>query len=465
MAKTDSTCVETSLRKPSFPCSMVTYRENLEFQGPRGAGRALHRFEGSAVRPSRYTGRIIHRDLGNPGPTRPGFHCRKAPERRSGNSGAFRLETQPDHRTETIRTPALERGRFLELTGSSYRTRHLAKERQARKPTRGARISGKPAPENPEPTRGRRNRFTDLGVMKATRKNSKTIWTEEETQFLLAEARHLKASLKRSLRPKDFKRIRIPKRTFLAIKNKARRLKLYLPTHYKKRWSSREEQVLAVLARKRGLSARGIKRRGFFRSPGSSAQSWNERSIDAISQKKKRLGYVDWERSHRAKCAKRLSKEEKRQLRKALRENSHLKSTATFAREYGVAPSTIRYYRKRWRIEYSWHVAMAIPESVKRRKQIAESTRIRSLLMWKERKKKMLEGFLKQKKKMLARSSRGGKSVTLRTCTKCETEWPATKLFFAPSPKRREGRVIATYLRRGCRVCHRVVGTGTTGTR
>ncbi len=126
-----------------------------------------------------------------------------------------------------------------------------------------------------------------------------------------------------------------------------------------------------------------------------------------------------------------------------------------------MAPSTIRYYRKRWRIEYSWHVAMALPESVKRRKQIAEATRIRSLLMWKERKKKMLEGFLKQKKKMLARSSRGGKSVTLRTCTKCETEWPATKQFFAPSPKRRAGRVIATYLRRSCRVCRRRAGTGT----
>ena len=120
------------------------------------------------------------------------------------------------------------------------------------------------------------------------------------------------------------------------------------------------------------------------------------------------LGYVDLERSRRARCAKRLSKEEKRRLRKELRENPRLKSTAAFAREYGVAPSTIRYYRKRWRVEYSWHVAMALPGSVKRRKQIAEATRVRSLLMWKERKKKMLESFLK--KKMLARSSGGGKS-------------------------------------------------------
>ena len=45
----------------------------------------------------------------------------------------------------------LERGRFIELNGPSYRTRHLTSE-DSPASRRGAKLSGKPRPENPEPT-------------------------------------------------------------------------------------------------------------------------------------------------------------------------------------------------------------------------------------------------------------------------------------------------------------------------
>src|SRR2546425_9037341 len=54
---------------------------------------------------------------------------------------------------EALLDRVLERGRLVELRGASYRTRHLKRAEPDRSPLReGARISGNPVPEFPEPT-------------------------------------------------------------------------------------------------------------------------------------------------------------------------------------------------------------------------------------------------------------------------------------------------------------------------
>lgn len=53
---------------------------------------------------------------------------------------------------EAIIDRVLARGRLIELTGGSYRTRHLQQEAGSRRSRRGAKISGEPTPDFPEPT-------------------------------------------------------------------------------------------------------------------------------------------------------------------------------------------------------------------------------------------------------------------------------------------------------------------------
>ncbi|MBP1600221.1 MAG: Mobile element protein [Acidobacteria bacterium] len=56
---------------------------------------------------------------------------------------------------ETILDRVLERGRWITLDGPSGRTKHLKSETSIAPTSTGARISGKPVPEYPEPTTGR----------------------------------------------------------------------------------------------------------------------------------------------------------------------------------------------------------------------------------------------------------------------------------------------------------------------
>jgi DNA replication protein DnaC len=55
---------------------------------------------------------------------------------------------------EAIIDRVLERGRIIELNGSSYRTRHLTKGNRAALASEAAKVSGKDRPEFPEPTWG-----------------------------------------------------------------------------------------------------------------------------------------------------------------------------------------------------------------------------------------------------------------------------------------------------------------------
>ena len=292
-------------------------------------------------------------------------------------------------------------------------------------------------------------------------RQSKRIWTPEEKQRLIDQVAQIGARLGRPLRPDDLRVVRIARRSSSAIKNQAMRMGLYEPTRKTRRWNDREQHILYVLGKKRQLGARTIKARGFFSESADASQSWSVRSVDSIAQKKRREGLVDPRRSRRAKFAKRLSAEEKRRLRRELRLNPEQKTTVQFSREYGVAPSTIRHYRKIWRIKYSWQAAMALPHSRARRQRLAEQTRQRNLALWKKRKERLLRLFLKSTEQLQAAKKARRQRTRWRTCTKCGRKWPASRKFFAPSPKRRNGKIVAIYLRRSCRVCPRRVPAGT----
>ncbi|MEM7235164.1 MAG: hypothetical protein AAF517_23500 [Planctomycetota bacterium] len=278
---------------------------------------------------------------------------------------------------------------------------------------------------------------------------SRGVWSESEKERLVSSAKALKKKLGRTLRAKDLRKIKLPGRTFAAIKSQAARLGLYAPNRKLLKWSEREEQLLVLLSEKRKLGARGMQTRGFF---STEANSWNVRTIDSIAQKLRRNGLADPERSQRARTARRLTKEQRKNLRKDLRENRDQKSSAEFAAEYGVSPSTIRRYRKKWRIPHSWKGAMALPSSVAKREFQAARTRERNLERWRETKEKLLTRLERRKASVLKQR---GDTQAMRQCQRCEREWPETSQFFAFSPKRRDGRVVKKYLRRVCRVCPR----------
>jgi hypothetical protein len=242
-------------------------------------------------------------------------------------------------------------------------------------------------------------------------------------------------------------------RTAHAVKNQATRMKLYKPTRIVQPWSSREKHMLIVLARKRALGARGIKNRGFFtKASGANGSSWRSRSINSIAQKKRREGFVDPQRSLRAKIAHRLSPVEQRKLRHELTRKRGRKTTAEIARELGVAASTIRRYRQKWNVPFSWHDAMALPQSKEKRQKMSAAASARSLQMWRTRKARLLRKFERLKQ---SNSAKGKRQKPARRCRKCSREWPASRTFFAPSQKRRDGKIVRVYLRQSCRVCHR----------
>lgn len=284
---------------------------------------------------------------------------------------------------------------------------------------------------------------------------SKKAWTEEEKAILVRSARELEAKLGHTLRSRDLGRIRVPGRTAHAVKSQAARLGLTQPTRTARRWTDRERQVLTVLARTRGLGARSIKERGFFSDQGTDVQSFRERSTDAIAQMKRRLHLVDDSRSRRARYAKRLTTEERRRLRAELRANPRGLTTEDFAEEFGVSPSTIRRYRKRWRIRQTWRDAMDLPRACERRQLLSSLVRERNLIRWRKRKQKLRDELLRRARRLGSAAARRGRKLELRICERCGEAWPATKEFFAPSKKRRNGGVVAVYLRRTCRVCPR----------
>jgi len=283
----------------------------------------------------------------------------------------------------------------------------------------------------------------------------KPTWTDDEKRSLSAQAKALAAKLGRALRPADLKRIKIPRRSFFAVKAQAARLGLYPRTRRIQRWNAREEQMLVLLAGKRKLGARSIKGRGFFSASSDHAPFWADRSVDSIAQKKRRHGLVDPKRSQRAKYAKRLTSAERKKLRSALRRNPQRKSNDEFAQEYGVSSSTIRRYRKEWSIRQSWHEAMQLPSSREKRKVLVEETRLRNRARWKRQKSELAERLEKHKQSLLARAAKRGRELEWRVCARCGREWPKTDRFFAWAPKRQGGTIIARYLRRRCRICPR----------
>lgn len=284
---------------------------------------------------------------------------------------------------------------------------------------------------------------------------SRAVWSKTEKKNLVREINRLKKKLGRPLRANDLKKTSIPKRTFSAIKSQAARMHLFKPTRKIQIWNSREKHILILLGGKRKLGARTIKSRGFFTETSGTRKGWKERTVDSIAQKKRREGCVDPMRSLRAKLARHLSKSEKAKLKRELKTNSKKWTTEEFALKYGLAPSTIRSYRKRWRIKHSWKIAMSLPGAQSRQKRLAEETRIRNIFLWKQRKEKLLQKLLKTKERLVQKKSGGKRKIKWRTCTKCGIEWPANQKFFARSPKVRDGELVAIYLRRSCRVCPR----------
>ncbi len=115
----------------------------------------------------------------------------------------------------------------------------------------------------------------------------------------------------------------------------------------------------------------------------------------------------------------------------------------------------IRRYRKAWGILHSWHEAMSLPESAAKQTRMAEATRQRNVMLWEKRKKKLLKRLTKRKDALLQKVNGEAEKLEWRMCSECGRQWPATRVFFAPSKKRRNGKVVAVYLRRACRFCPR----------
>ena len=113
-----------------------------------------------------------------------------------------------------------------------------------------------------------------------------------------------------------------------------------------------------------------------------------------------------------------------------------------------ISPQTVTAYRRRLKLQLSWHEARASAHyrqrAEKLRRIFIQRTRAR-WTKWRARRREVLKNLQWQ-------MGREGDRHELRQCVRCGEEWFAVKEFFALTKRRRE-EVVTYTMSRTCRAC------------
>jgi len=258
-------------------------------------------------------------------------------------------------------------------------------------------------------------------------------WTQQEKENLIRQV-----SQRRKLPQID-----IPARSPSAINQQRQRLREagFVSKDSKRSlrlWTIREIRGLQDYAKRYRLSATQITRAGLL--PG--------RSKDSISQQMTRQGLGDPKRRQAARKAHRLDAQERAALERFLRVRGRKLSGAQVAKRFKISPQTVTAYRRRLKLQLSWHEARASAEyrqrAEKLRHILIQRTRAR-WTKWRAKRREVLKSLQWQMRRDRQRHE-------LRHCVRCGEAWLAVKEFFALSKRRRRDAVTYT-MSRTCRAC------------
>ncbi len=260
-------------------------------------------------------------------------------------------------------------------------------------------------------------------------------WTRQEVESLV----HQIVAEHRSL-----PHLQVPGKTQAAINNQRRRLKNSgvlngaFQGRRVKPWTIRELKQLTTLTTEYGFSAEFIAQLQLI--PG--------RSKDSIGKMMGRTGLGNAAVKERARRARRLRPDERRQFERYLLEEGRLVPAAEVARKWGIAQKTVNAYRRRLGVPLTWQQARSSEEYQRKQKECAREFRERTLARWRE--------WLEQKRQTFERLKREWSNrvdpPAARTCQSCGEQWFATAEFF-PVQTRTLGRRRKTTMSRTCRLC------------
>ena len=258
-------------------------------------------------------------------------------------------------------------------------------------------------------------------------------WTQQEKELLIrqvSQGRKLPQIHIRSRSPAAInqQRQRLREAGFVS-KDSKRSLRL---------WTIREIRGLQDYAKRYRLSAGQIARAGLLRG----------RSKDSISQQMKRQSLGDPKRRQAARTAHRLDTEERAALERFLQTRGRKLSSAQVAKRFKIAPQTVTAYRRRLKLQLSWHEARASAEfrqwAEKLRHIVIERNHAR-WTKWRATRREVL-------KRLQWQMRRDRQRHESRHCVRCGESWFAVKEFFALTKRSRRG-VVAYTMSRTCRAC------------
>jgi hypothetical protein len=150
----------------------------------------------------------------------------------------------------------------------------------------------------------------------------------------------------------------------------------------------------------------------------------------------------------RARNARRLTPERRRELERFLREEGRFWPSAAVARQWGLSAQTVNGMRRRFGVALSWKEARSSEAH-----RVGQQQRARRFAN--ELRHRWQEWRARREQQFRAARSRLVESVSAppqRICVVCGEPWFATRYFFHVQIRQR-GRSVSTSMSRTCRLC------------
>ena len=258
-------------------------------------------------------------------------------------------------------------------------------------------------------------------------------WVPREKESLIRQVKQRKR----------LPQIRISGRSAAAVNQQRQRLRNdgplgEVPKRRLRMWTIKEIRSLRGYVSRSRLSARQIARAGLLGGRGK----------DSISQQMRRQGLGDPRRREASRSAHRLDAREKVALERFLRTRGRKLASAEVAEKFDVSPKTVTGYRRRLKLQLSWHEAR---NSERYRQRMEEFRRVfvrRLRTRWKEWRVERRRRL----KNLQWRMKGQGISFPTRRCVGCGESWLELKEFFPVTKRHRSGTVTYT-MSLTCRAC------------
>lgn len=145
---------------------------------------------------------------------------------------------------------------------------------------------------------------------------------------------------------------------------------------------------------------------------------------------------------------RKYSDEELAILEQFIRVDGRKLSSERIAELWGIARSTVNFYRRKFGVSLSWHEARTVSSTVEKRQRLNEIRRAHLKRRWTRYRTEQIKRLLSLQQRL----KRRGCQARTRVCKSCACEWFALPVFFPThTDKRKRGARIS--MSRTCRIC------------